>query len=102
MKARDAHLSKEQKALARLLELPENRHCADCNGKGACAHAAPRDPTPRAPPPSALRAAARTHPLSLAAPTWASFNLGVFMCMECSGVHRMIGTHVTKVREGVV
>jgi hypothetical protein len=34
----------------------------------------------------------------MAAPTWASFNLGLFMCIDCSGIHRMIGTHVTKVR----
>ena len=32
------------------------------------------------------------------APKWASFNLGCFMCLECSGTHRAIGVHVTKVR----
>jgi len=32
------------------------------------------------------------------APKWASFNLGCFMCLECSGTHRAIGTHITKVR----
>jgi len=31
-------------------------------------------------------------------PRWASWNLGVFMCIECSGVHRSIGTHVTRVK----
>jgi len=31
-------------------------------------------------------------------PTWASINLGVFLCLNCSGIHRSIGTHITKVR----
>lgn len=32
------------------------------------------------------------------APTWASFNLGIFLCMECAGHHRGIGVHITQVR----
>jgi hypothetical protein len=31
-------------------------------------------------------------------PTWASISLGVLLCIECAGVHRRIGVHVTKVR----
>lgn len=31
-------------------------------------------------------------------PTWASINLGVFVCIKCSGCHREIGTHVTKIK----
>lgn len=31
-------------------------------------------------------------------PTWASINLGVVLCAECSGVHRSMGSHVSKVR----
>lgn len=58
------NLSPAQLNLAKLLELPENRHCADCSSR---------------------------------APTWASFNLGMFICIDCSGIHRTIGTHVTKV-----
>mgnify|MGYP001810142313 CR=1 FL=1 len=30
-------------------------------------------------------------------PDWASLNLGVLMCIECSGVHRRLGVHVSKV-----
>jgi Arf-GAP/SH3 domain/ANK repeat/PH domain-containing protein len=29
---------------------------------------------------------------------WVSINLGVVICIECSGIHRSLGTHVTKVR----
>lgn len=30
-------------------------------------------------------------------PDWASLNLGVLVCIECSGVHRSLGVHVSKV-----
>ena len=32
-------------------------------------------------------------------PKWASLNIGCFMCIECSGIHRQIGVHITKVRD---
>lgn len=32
------------------------------------------------------------------APTWASTNLGVFICMRCAGIHRGLGTHISKVK----
>lgn len=31
-------------------------------------------------------------------PDWAALNLGVLVCLECSGVHRSLGVHVSKVR----
>jgi Arf-GAP/SH3 domain/ANK repeat/PH domain-containing protein len=29
---------------------------------------------------------------------WVSINLGIVICIECSGIHRSLGTHITKVR----
>ncbi|XP_076330186.1 arf-GAP with coiled-coil, ANK repeat and PH domain-containing protein 2-like isoform X3 [Tachypleus tridentatus] len=31
-------------------------------------------------------------------PRWASINLGITLCIECSGIHRSLGVHVSKVR----
>lgn len=31
-------------------------------------------------------------------PDWASINLGCLVCIECSGIHRSLGTHITKIR----
>ncbi|KAI3645909.1 hypothetical protein MP228_008837 [Amoeboaphelidium protococcarum] len=31
-------------------------------------------------------------------PRWASANLGIFICLRCSGIHRSLGVHISKVR----
>ncbi|KAL4247561.1 ADP Ribosylation Factor GTPase-Activating [Abortiporus biennis] len=31
-------------------------------------------------------------------PRWASYNLGIFLCMSCASIHRKIGTHISKVK----
>lgn len=31
-------------------------------------------------------------------PRWASWNLGCFICIRCSGIHRSMGVHISKVK----
>merc|ERR1712176_550280 len=33
-----------------------------------------------------------------ASPDWVSLNFGILICVNCSGVHRSLGTHMSKVR----
>eukprot|EP01083_Nonionella_stella_P144352 450585_1 len=54
--------------IQKILDLPGNRKCADC------ASMVDQDTG------------------------WASLNLGVVMCIQCAGIHRAMGTHITKIR----
>lgn len=59
---------RNKRVLMELLQLPQNQTCADCNTEG---------------------------------PDWASIGsngLGVFICVTCSGIHRQLGTHISRVR----
>ncbi|RAK82516.1 putative GTPase activating protein for Arf [Aspergillus fijiensis CBS 313.89] len=31
-------------------------------------------------------------------PGWASWNIGIFLCMRCAALHRKLGTHISKVK----
>ncbi|KAJ5580496.1 hypothetical protein N7450_006797 [Penicillium hetheringtonii] len=31
-------------------------------------------------------------------PGWASWNMGIFLCMRCAAIHRKLGTHISKVK----
>ncbi|KXS21847.1 ArfGap-domain-containing protein [Gonapodya prolifera JEL478] len=31
-------------------------------------------------------------------PRWASWNLGIFVCMRCAGIHRSLGVHISKMK----
>ncbi|KZV89071.1 ArfGap-domain-containing protein [Exidia glandulosa HHB12029] len=49
--------------------------------------------------PARARQATREQSLcGLQAERWASWNLGVFVCIRCSGIHRSMGTHISKVK----
>ncbi|KAG1664455.1 hypothetical protein FOA52_006301 [Chlamydomonas sp. UWO 241] len=60
---------KQLSALSVLMDRPGNRVCADCQSASAACR-----------------------------PTWASVNLGIFICMKCAGIHRGLGVHISQVR----
>ena len=60
---------KLQMDLKKLLSLDDNSKCGDCQGG-----------------------------VSAARPSWASINLGIFLCMKCAGIHRGLGVHISKIR----
>jgi hypothetical protein len=31
-------------------------------------------------------------------PRWASINIGVIICIQCSGIHRSLGVHISHVK----
>ncbi|KAI7867680.1 hypothetical protein BDF14DRAFT_1684770, partial [Spinellus fusiger] len=31
-------------------------------------------------------------------PRWVSYSLGVFLCVRCAGLHRKMGTHISKIK----
>ncbi|KAG0210614.1 hypothetical protein BGX28_009139 [Mortierella sp. GBA30] len=63
---------KHSRILKALLQKPGNKYCVDCRKK---------DPR-----------------WASVCPLYVSFNLGCFMCIRCSGVHRSMGTHISKVK----
>lgn len=40
--------------------------------------------------------------LSVADPEWLSVNLGVLICLECCGVHRDMGVHISRTQSIVI
>jgi len=62
-----------------------NPKCADCNQEGPNLGVSP----------SIIPMLMFYHSLD---PEWAAINLGVLVCIECSGVHRALGVNISKVR----
>jgi hypothetical protein len=62
-----------------LQEIPENRYCADCKAESE----------------NSRYFQILTCEID---PDWASKNLGILICKSCSGIHRSLGTHISKVR----
>ena len=34
----------------------------------------------------------------MSGPRWASWNLGIFLCIRCAGIHRNLGVHISRVK----
>ena len=73
---------KYQMILAQMLKEDDNRFCVDCDTKSKKMQ-------------SALTCS-RTS--VFAGPRWASWNLGIFICIRCAGFHRNLGVHISKVK----
>lgn len=58
----------------------ENKYCADCHAKGQFS----------------IRVV--TCLLWDLGPRWASWNLGIFICIRCAGIHRNLGVHISRVK----
>lgn len=66
-----------QVIIAELLKDEENKYCADCDAKGTL----------------------NSFPIIYSSgPRWASWNLGVLLCIRCAGIHRGLGVHISKVK----
>lgn len=75
------------KILDPFLQLPDNRECADCGAKGIYIYLYWN-----------LFFKLNHQYNTKKGPRWASVNLGIFICIRCSGIHRSLGTHISKVK----
>lgn len=76
-----------QSVLNNLLRDEDNKYCVDCDSKGERLFFLL----------VVLRATLTRCGLFLG-PRWASWNLGVFLCIRCAGIHRNLGVHISKVK----
>jgi stromal membrane-associated protein len=90
-KQHDRHTS----ILMELLREDQNKYCADCRAKGLCVLVC-------------VRVKFEFENISISwspftifiplGPRWASWNLGIFVCITCAGIHRNLGVHISKVK----
>ncbi|KAJ3610053.1 hypothetical protein NHX12_022147 [Muraenolepis orangiensis] len=75
-----------QVILSKMLREEENKYCADCEAKGRKLDDVP------------LAGTRGTCASLMFSPRWSSWNLGVFMCIRCAGLHRNLGVHIARVK----
>lgn len=84
---------KNERILLEMTKQPGNDTCADCGAKGRYIKTII--------PPFFFSFCISTFFLLeqiFLGPRWASHNLGVFLCIRCGGLHRKMGTHISKVK----
>uniref|UniRef100_A0A8I3WWX9 Arf-GAP domain-containing protein n=1 Tax=Callithrix jacchus TaxID=9483 RepID=A0A8I3WWX9_CALJA len=55
-------------------------------------------PPPPPPPPPPLPGLRLPGVRAAPGPRWASWNIGVFICIKCAGIHRNLGVHISRVK----
>ncbi|MCJ1223946.1 hypothetical protein MMC12_000589 [Toensbergia leucococca] len=74
--------AQNQQTIKTILKLEGNKSCADCKRNKRMPHAKLQ----------IIQKSLHSNP------RWASWNLGVFVCIRCSGIHRGMGTHISRVK----
>lgn len=80
-----------QSLLNQMLKDDDNKYCVDCDSKG-------KDLVTGRRVPRSFSMAHICRSVTLSGPRWASWNLGIFLCIRCAGIHRNLGVHISKVR----
>ena len=115
-KQSEGNQRKNLQRLKALMDLRDNKRCAECPEPSELLPASARKhpkPPPCGTPCCTPLCTHLTHPTNLLSPPfictyscedpdWASINLGVFVCLRCSGLHRQLGVHVSKVKSATL
>ncbi|KAJ5460751.1 uncharacterized protein N7458_002303 [Penicillium daleae] len=100
-RATPGQAAQNQQMIKSLLKLESNKICADCKrNKRECPFLPLRDVGPLTRNRVALSLPLKSGLLTFfrSDPRWASWNLGIFICIRCSGIHRGMGTHISRVK----
>lgn len=81
-----------QSLLNQMLKDDDNKYCVDCDSKGKLL-----DSSHLAMDTFVFNYLCDNCIFTLG-PRWASWNLGIFLCIRCAGIHRNLGVHISKVR----